>query len=467
MRFITLSLVLILAGSVPVSARGLPPALAKAAARAGVSASHVGLVIQPLDKARPSLAVNADQPLNPASLMKIVTTLAALDTLGPAHTFKTAVLINGSLADGVLKGDLVIRGGGDPALNLEHFRTLLGEIRARGVRRIEGNVILDHSLFAIDPADPGAFDGEPLQPYNANPDALLVNYNVLPLYLAPEGKRIGSHLEPPGIAIDNSLSLSDAPACTDWEDALSMKLDNGRLDLSGPYPAACGERSVWLNLMSPSATVASLFAATWTELGGSLSGIIRSGNAPATATPLLEFASPELSDIVRGTNKYSNNVMAKMLLLDLGVARYGAPGTWDKGRDAILAWLKERGLELPGLVIENGSGLSRTERLSPESLARLLVWASGQPLYYEFAASLPAVGLEGTQRRRLKDTPLAGRAWLKSGSLDGVRNLAGYVLDTSGRRKALVLFIHDTPAHNAAMFQEVVLEWTIGGRVLP
>jgi D-alanyl-D-alanine carboxypeptidase/D-alanyl-D-alanine-endopeptidase (penicillin-binding protein 4) len=463
-HFALTTLVILLAAIAPSYANPFPPTIRSALKQSGISSNHVGLIIQPLNSNTPSTTRHASQSYNPASVMKVVTTLAALDTLGPAHIFKTHILVDGTIADSVLTGDLIIQGGGDPALNLEHFRTLLHEIRMRGIRRIDGDVIFDDAYFAIDRGDPGQFDGEPLKPYNAEPTALLVNYNALPLRLAPTPSGVSAFLDPPGLPVDNTIQPDTSGVCTDWQDQLAVSRDGDRLELSGRYPVACGDRLLWLNLMCPPATVATLFQADWAEMGGSITGQIRLGETPVGAMPLLDFDSPELSEIVRLTNKYSNNVMAKMLFLDLGAARFGAPATWEKGQQAIRDWLSEKGLNMPELVIENGSGLSRIERISAGSMAKLLIWASRQPLYYEFAASLPALGLEGTQRHRLKDTPLAGRAWLKSGSLDGVHNLAGYVLDADGQRKVVVLFINDQGARNVEAVQAAVLHWAMDGK---
>lgn len=442
----------------------LPPTIQAALRQSQIPRGHIGLVVQSLDRNKATTSFNAAAPFNPASVMKVVTTLAALDSFGPDHTFKTHVLIDGAITDGILNGNLIIQGGGDPALNLEHFQTLLHEIRARGIREINGDVILDNRLFAIDSADAGAFDSEPLKPYNAEPAALLVNYNVLPLRLMPMTSRIDVQLDPPGLSVDSEISADPVGGCADWQDGLTFSREGDRLKLAGQFQTACGDRILWLNLMPPAATAATVFGAGWIEQGGVLAGQVRQGETPASATPLLDFDSPPLAEIVRGTNKFSNNVMAKMLFLDLGAARFGAPATWNKGQRAIHTWLKEKGLNLPELVVENGSGLSRTERISAASMAHLLVWAARQPLYYEFAASLPALGLEGTQRHRLKDSPLAGRAWLKSGSLDGVHNLAGYVLDADGRRKAVVLFINDGSARNVDEVQAAVLNWAMDNR---
>lgn len=439
--------------------------MALALKQAGVPDSHVGILVQDLDSPTPLLAHGERRSLNPASVMKLVTTLAALDSLGPAHRFQTRVLMTGSLADGVLQGDLVLQGGGDPGLSLERFWLLLREVRARGVREIRGKVVLDGAFYALEqPIDPAAFDQAPLRPYNAPPAPLLVNFNTVLLRLRAEGSAVALGLDPArGGGLPELVSQVQATdgACNGWSEPLATRRENGALLVAGPYPLACGDQAMALNLLTPEANAAAWFATLWQELGGSVAGGIAPGEADAAARALLEFDSPPLSQLVRDINKHSNNVMAKMLLLDLGAARYGAPATWDKGIRALRAWLAERGMAMPELVLQNGSGLSRLERLSAASLGQLLALAARRPAYYEFAASLPAVGLEGTQKRRLNGSPAAGQAWLKSGSLNGVRNLAGYVLGPDGRRRIVVFLINHARAPAAGKAQEALVEWAI------
>jgi D-alanyl-D-alanine carboxypeptidase/D-alanyl-D-alanine-endopeptidase (penicillin-binding protein 4) len=236
-----------------------------------------------------------------------------------------------------------------------------------------------------------------------------------------------------------------------------LVLADGKLTLTGQAAAACGATA--LNLLPPRSTVAAWFRKLWPELGGALHGGIDAATVPASATLLLEFDSPPLSQLVRDTNKFSNDVMAKMLFLNLGAARFGAPATWDKGERALRAWLAEHELECGKLVLENGSGLSRVERITTFALSRLLRWATRQPLWFEFAASLPAVGLEGTQARRLAGTATAGQAWLKSGSLNGARNYAGYVRTASGGRRSVVFLINHKNAEAAGRAQDALLQW--------
>lgn len=443
-------------------ADALPPEIDAALQQTGIPDTHIGLVLQPLDAPAPQQTWGEQRSLNPASVMKLVTTLAALDSLGPAHTWKTRVLYEGKINRGILKGTLILQGGGDPSLTLERFWLLLRELRQRGVREIRGDILLDQAFYQIEPVDPGRFDQLPLKPYNAAPAALMVSQNAVALRLAPEGDKVRAALEPDlaGVNLHNQLG-SDDQACNGWQDGLGLSLDGRTLRLLGRYPTACGERTLWLNLLPPNETVAEVFAALWRELGGVHRGRILPGPAPATAQDLFEFDSQPLALIARDINTHSNNVMAKMLLLNLGAARYGAPATWDKGVRALRAWLAEKRLEMPELVIENGAGLSRIERISAASLARLLAWAPQSPAYYAFAASLPVLGQNGTLKSRLKDSPYAGRAWLKTGSLNGVRNLAGYVLDGQGRRKVLVLLINHDKAEAAGPLQEALIRLAV------
>lgn len=442
----------------------LPESFTQALKQAGIPDTHVGVSVQELD-GTPILFHGADRAFNPASVMKLVTTLAALDSLGPAHVFKTLAWLDGELKDGVLTGNLVLQGGGDPGMTPERFWLLLRELRQRGLREIQGDVLLDNSYYAIEARNPGAFDQSPLRPYNAQPAALLVNFNTRLLRLCAREDRVIARLDPPldALALDNRMQPADAP-CNAWGERVSTRLEGNTLVLEGSLSSQCGDRALSLNLDPPPANVGAWFQNTWRELGGIHQGAVQEGVVGPDAGLFLVFDSVPLSLLVRDVNKHSNNVMAKMLYLNMGVARFGGPATWDKAERAVRAWLEEKGLAVPKLVLDNGSGLSRIERISASAMASLLAWASRQPAYFEFAASLPAVGLEGTQRSRFNGNgaggpDLVGKAWLKSGTLNGARNLAGYVLGQDGVRRALVIFINHPRASAAMVAQEALVKW--------
>jgi D-alanyl-D-alanine carboxypeptidase/D-alanyl-D-alanine-endopeptidase (penicillin-binding protein 4) len=444
----------------------LPQPVSEALAAAGIPETGVGLYVQEVAANRPLMTHGAERALNPASTMKLVTTYAALELLGPAYTWNTEVYLAGSVRDETLHGDLVIKGYGDPKLTLENFWLLLRGVRARGIREIRGDVVLDRTFFSTGDYDPARFDDQPLRPYNTGPDALLVNFKAVNIQVVPdaEGTRVRLITEPAlaAVQIVNSVALDDT-SCGDWASRLKFDAQPGgdaaRLVVSGSYARECGERSRSFSLLNHKAYAAELFSAIWKELGGTISGTVRDGQVPAGARLLVNVSSPQLSEIVRDINKYSNNVMARQLFLTLGALSGGVPGTLDKGRSAVRQWVAQRGAAMPELVLDNGSGLSRNERISARSMGEMLVAAYRSPVMPEFIASMPLVATDGTMRKRLTNADVAGQAHIKTGSLSGVRAIAGYMLDSRGRRVAVVFIVNHPNAPNALAAQDALLRW--------
>ena len=477
LRCLLLNLLFLLAAA--AWAGDLPPPVAEALRASGLPPSALALVARPLeamperrDGVPMGLTFNARQPMNPASTMKLLTTLAALERLGPDYRWHTEALIDGRLEEGVLYGDLILRGGGDPFLTWDRLGLWLRQLRGRGLRAVRGDLVLDRSAFAPIEHDPAAFDGQAQRPYNVGADALLINFNTLSLTLMPQAGQVLILGEPPlaGLDLDNRLRLADGP-CGDWREALRAEFtrrgDAWRLDLSGPYPAGCGEKSWHLAGLPADDFVAAVFGALWRELGGEWSGQVRRGMAPPGARPLASFASPPLADLVREINKYSNNVMARHLLLTLGREHCRCAARPADGEAALRVWLRAAALALPGLVIENGAGLSRRERLSAEEMAALLHYAWRSPRMPEFIASLPIAGRDGTLRHRLRDEGFGGRAHLKTGLLDDTRALAGYLLDGQGRRWLVVFMVNHPQAAKALPIVDALLRWLWQGAARP
>jgi D-alanyl-D-alanine carboxypeptidase/D-alanyl-D-alanine-endopeptidase (penicillin-binding protein 4) len=439
-----------------------PATLRTALAASRVPASEVGLLVQQADAERPLLEWNAERAFNPASTMKLLTTLAALDMLGPAYVWRSEVYLDGALVGDVLEGNLVLKGYGDPELSLEKFWLLLRDVRARGVREIRGDVIVDRSLFAPQPADPGQFDNDPTRPYNVLPDAMLVNYKSVRLQFVPQedsgSVRILAIPDLPQISIVNQLALG-AGSCGFWPERPQAVPEQARLAFTGVFPKGCGERSKNFSLLGPREYLAALFQQTWSQVGGSLKGTVRDGTLPDSARLLTTWESAPLAEVIRGVNKFSNNVMARHIFLTLGLTLDYPPLDTQKADRAVREWLKRSKLELPELVLENGSGLSRQERISPRSLASLLQFGWRSPLMPEYLASLPVAGVDGTLRQRLNGSPAAGRAHLKTGYLEGVRTLAGYLQDANGRMLIVVVFVNHPGAVNAQPFLDAVVEW--------
>jgi D-alanyl-D-alanine carboxypeptidase/D-alanyl-D-alanine-endopeptidase (penicillin-binding protein 4) len=451
------------------AATQLPPETRQALQRAAIPLDAVAVLVQELGAAQPALAWRADAPMNPASVMKLPTTLAALERLGPAYTWPTPLWLTGTLKDGVLQGDLVIQGRGDPKLVVERLWLALRQLRQWGLREIRGDIVLDGRAFAPQPGDPGDFDGERLRPYNALPAALLLNFRSSIVSFVPDTSagvaRVALDTPLAHTTVDASVPLAAAGTpCGDWRAGLRASVEPRRLRFAGSYPAACGERNWPLADAEPASYDARLLLGLWQELGGTLSGRVREGAAPEGTPPTLTLRSPPLAEVVRDINKFSNNVMAQQLLLTLALNAVPAgtpapPVTAERAREVLAAWLAERtGALDAAVVVDNGSGLSRLSRLPARRLARLLQQAADGPHFGELLASLPISGQDGTLRRSRAPE---GRAQLKTGSLREVTALAGYVLSDSGRRYIFVAMVNHPQAGAARPALDTLVQWTV------
>lgn len=526
----------------------LPESVTAALGHEHIPLSSVSIVVQQVDADAPLISLNAERPMNPASTMKLLTTFAALETLGPAYRWKTEAYLNGKLEDGVLHGDLVFKGYGDPKLTVEEFWMWLRELRQRGLREIRGDIVLDHSFFEPVDQDPAEFDHDPTRAYNVGTGALLLNFNALHLHLIPNGHATTALLEPvlAGYTLRNHITTSAKLRCN-GEDTYKARLDGHDIVLEGSIPANCGEMDDYFSLLPQDEYFFAVFSGLWQELGGTLQGKLRDGTAPADQAPFASYVSPPLSEVIRDINKFSNNIMARQLFLTLGTAAeanaarsayaqsnaevpavaqaygeasppadqtggditsqdvsaplpspVGAPAMSSvkgmppdalgaggapaapagstpvgapmlridppaaniaHGTSAMLHWLKTEDLQFPELVLENGAGLSRKERISALHLAELLQRATSSPFFPELEASLPILGLDGTVKKRFRDSDIAGYAHLKTGSLEGVKSLAGYVKANSGKQWIAVFIVNHPNAALAQPAQDALIGW--------
>ncbi len=458
-----LALWLVAPGALAAPQDELPAPVRSALAAARVPKSSVAVVVERVDAVRSLVAFRAGAPMNPASTMKLVTSYAALDLLGPAFTFRTAAYLDGTLADGVLRGDLVLRGGGDPGLTYERLWQLAHALRARGLREIRGDVVVDRSYFAAAPHDPARFDHQPRRAYNAGPDALLVNFHAVDFRFVPgPGGQVRILAEPdlPDVRIDNRVDLA-TDACGDWRHRLRYRVEEKGLAatvaFSGRYAVECGERTWPLVVFDGPGYFESAFRWVWSEAGGRLAGRVREGRVPDRARAFLTWESAPLADLVRDMNKFSNNVMARNLFLALSAERAGA-GTEAASAAIVRDWLAAKDIGTDGLAIDNGSGLSRGARVTAATLAGVLASAWSSPLMPELAASLPLYAVDGTLKDRAEG-PAAGQAHLKGGTLTGVQALAGYVLDRRARRWIVVMLVNDPNANAAGPAFDALVGW--------
>ncbi|MFA6013781.1 MAG: D-alanyl-D-alanine carboxypeptidase/D-alanyl-D-alanine-endopeptidase [Gallionellaceae bacterium] len=460
----------------------LPKEVLTALKQSNIPLTATGIVVRQVNAKSPLIQINTQQSMNPASTMKLLTTYAALELLGPAYVWKTEAYLDGKLDNGVLRGNLILKGYGNPKLTVEQLWLWLSELRARGLRDIQGDLILDRSAFELPAHNPAEFDNDPLRAYNVGPDALLLNFNTLRLRYLPDGNQLKVFSTPPldNIEIINQLAPQTAPNCDNWDDTIRIKARGDSVVFEGGYPSECGEREQNINVMPHTRYVASMFNAIWKEVGGTYIGNTREGNLTGSAKLFATHYSEPLALIIRDINKFSNNVMARQLFISLSlpggqnppqtltspapasqppVSEADSAATIPRSIQITKHWLTQKKLNFPELVIENGAGLSRLERISPKHLADLLQSATESPLNAEFTASLPILGVDGSLRKRLKSSPATRNAHLKTGTLEGVKTVAGYVKSKNGKEWILVFFINHPNAKHAGAAQDALIEW--------
>ncbi|MDE2298794.1 MAG: D-alanyl-D-alanine carboxypeptidase/D-alanyl-D-alanine-endopeptidase [Burkholderiales bacterium] len=452
------ALVLLTAPTARAAPDTMPATVAAALDRAELPRDAMVALVQEVGSDHARLAWRADQPVNPASMTKLLTTFASLELLGPAWHWTTPVWLQGIVRHGVLEGDLVIKGSGDPTLVVERAWLMLRRVQQLGVRRIQGDIVLDRSAFDVPERSPADFDGEALRPYNVRADALMLNYKTLVLTFTPDAARgtatVAADMPLAGVRIDATVPLGSGP-CGDWRRALRADFsDPTKVRFAGTFAGACAQK-VWpVAYADPQQYNERALLGLWRELGGHISGVVRDGTAPATP-PTFEVNSPPLAEVIRDINKYSNNVMAQQLFLTLGLTQRGA-GTPDAARAVLRQWAARKLGANAELTLDNGSGLSRETRVSARLLARLLQVAWASPWMPELMSSLPVSGTDGTLEH---SDAVPGRAHLKTGSLRGVAGVAGYVLADSGRRYVVVAIVNHDHASAARPAFEALEQW--------
>jgi D-alanyl-D-alanine carboxypeptidase/D-alanyl-D-alanine-endopeptidase (penicillin-binding protein 4) len=407
---------------------------------------------------------NEDKSMNPASVMKMVTTNAALDLLTPAYRWKTALYHDGYIKNWELNGNLMIKGYGDPSFKAQDFWRLLMSLRQAGVKKINGDLIIDKTYFADDVDNGISFDDEKWRAYNAKPSAFSVNGRSTSFRFSAndDALNVNQEFELPEVTIVNNMKAVKGD-CGNWRGRMNYEVQTNTntavVTFNGVYAPDCGERFLELSLFDDAQYAFFTFKKIWHDLGGEFSGTLKRQLIPSTAHKLLEQTSEPLGSVVRDINKWSNNLMARQLLLTIAAEKVGAPATVKNGVVAIKSWLSASGINANGLVLENGSGLSRVERISAEQLGKMLVRAYLSPVMPEFMASMPILSLDGTVKQRLQDSASNGRAHLKTGSINGVSAIAGYVLDANGHRHVMVMLVNHANAGASRDAQDALVEW--------
>ncbi len=444
----------------------LPPGVQRSLNLRNSPDTSLSIYVENLDTGEPLLAWNEDVPRNPASVVKLLTTLVALDVLGPAYTWRTEVYLVGELDDGILDGDLLLKGYGDPWLVTERVWQMVREVRQRGIQEITGDLLIDDSYFDVPYHDPGEFDREPLRAYNVAPNALLMNFKVVRYHFEPEpgSATVDIRVDPPlqNLRVENKLTIVPG-RCRGYQRGITITPNHAvdHMIMSGEFPSGCNSYEMGRTALSHNQFAFGLFKSIWEESGGEFSGSYWNVIKPDHAEPFMVFDSWPLADVITKVNKHSNNVMARQLLFTLGAEKFAVPGTEEGGRQVVEDWLEERQLNPAELKLDNGAGLSRDSRISAKILGEILRYAWRSPFMPEFLSSLPLSGLDGTLARRFRDDPLTGKAHVKTGRLDDVAAIAGYLQARSGNRYAVVALQNHTDVHRGPgeEVQAALLRW--------
>ena len=451
------------------NAAELPSEVQRVLTGHGIPAENISIVVQAIDAPEPILSHLADEPRSPASVMKVITTWGALEYLGPAYSWPTEVYYLGNLADDKLDGDLAIKGYGDPYLVEEELWKLLRALRRQGLTEIGGDLVLDDSYFAVAEPDPGAFDDQPYRTYNVVPNALLMNFKAMQFQFFADSAhgrvRVATDPVLPNLEIRNNLTLVDGP-CRAFQAGVAFNHADaatlGRVVLDGQFSRRCNVYALGRTVLQHDTFAFGLFQSLWRDVGGQFSGKLLKAEIPPDAQPAFVWQSKPLGEVIRSINKNSNNVMTRQLLYTVGAEAAGAPGTRDNGVAAVRALLQSRGLDLTSLTLQNGAGLSRDERASMGLLASVLRAAYRSPYAAEFIASLSLGGLDGTTRGRFDARSGEGLVHVKTGRLDHVSALAGYVHGANDRIYVVAVVMNSPDAHRGPgqELEEAVLRWT-------
>ena len=453
----------------------------------------------------PLLNYQADIARTPASTMKLVPSFIALDTLGADFVWHTRVYHTGLVIGDRLHGDLIIQGSGDPKMTHERLKQLLYKVQSSGIRHIDGDIIIDSGVFKNVSKDPAAFDNSPLRPYNASPDGFLVNFSTIGIKSYPLNDDQANLTYTPKLAnyALPSIINTRSAACGQARYSLAPEWQAKQLVLNIQLPNSCQEHAFYVAYPDAKDFAARVIAAKWQELGNTLSGHVITQEAPYTTTkstksthglaalpisplPIVSYPSLNLTQQIYDINHFSNNVMTEQVALSIGVYdkvdnetldkainrshslyQFGTPTatSYPVALQTINQWWQTN-LSTPPPHLTNGSGLCRDCTITAANLSELLTYAYSHPSFDAYVNSLGIAGVSGTitaHSERLPESAAIGRAWIKTGTLNNVTSMAGYVKGLSGQDYVVVGLINSEQAHNAYTARPVLdamLDWT-------
>lgn len=450
----------------------LPQVINEEIRKSGIAKKDISIYIKEAGKGGKVVAsLNAHKTRIPASVIKVLTTYTSVLKLGFDYRWPTKFYTTGRLQNGVLQGDLLIKGFGDPTLNDKDLEKIVSTIRAEGIRQIRGDIVIDRSYFKIGNKDSSGFDEHLYSAYNAMPDAMMFNERLITVSVTPNKNKVHKKYADESYKVVNQLQPVNKP-CKGKYSWPGVRIDKSEVIptvlLKGKISKRCGKRNISKVVTKPYKSFYYALKDRLKNEGVEVRGSLKLRKIPKHAALLYTHYSDILEEIVSETNKESNNLYARHLLLLLGAKLYGAPATMKKGRDAITYILGSRGALGEGtLRIDNGSGLSRTSKMNAKILARMLDDAYDR-YGSRWMETLSIAGVDGTIKRRFRNTVVKKRAWMKTGTLRRVKNIGGYVKNRAGKRYTVVILVNSQKArYRAAKLQDKIITWLVKSSAKP
>lgn len=410
--------------------------------------SSVGFYAKSLKSGQVLHQYNETKLLSTASCMKLVTTAAALDKWGTNRQFRTGFYTDGKLENGILKGNLFVKGFGDPYLVTEKLLKFIYHLKAAGWTSITGDIIADDSFLSD---SPNAETND--RAYSAIGGALGFNFNTVTVFVRP-GKKSGDSaqvfVEPISnlFTIVNNAKTGDSNSTTIDNYKVSIQFNKTSMTISvyGVIGIDEKELEIYKRVDDPTRYTATVIQETLKQFGISVQGKIRNGRVPMDAVPLYDLSSYDLSYIISGVNKWSNNYVAGQLLMIMGAEEFGEPGNDEKGIRAIKPFISKVGISDNEIIMVDGSGLDARNKMTASAIVRLLEYMYNSQWSSEYMSSLSIAGVDGTERKRFKKNGGPAEASrLKIGYLWGVSTLSGFIESKNGDRIAFAILTNDFP----------------------
>ena len=450
----------------------MPQALNEQIRKSGIAKKDISIYIKEAGAGGKVVAsLNAGKTRTPASVIKVLTTYAALLKLGFNYRWQMKFYTTGSVRNGVLNGDLLIKGFGDPTLKSSDLAKIVSYIKAEGIRSVKGNIVIDRSYFKVGNKDSSGFDENPYSAYNAMPDAMMFNERVSTVCVTPKKRSVTKKYVDHSYKVVNNLKYVNK-SCRGKYAWPRVKIDKStpttRMILNGQVSKRCGKQNICKVVTKPYKSFYYALKEKMKSEGVPVRGTMKLKKIPQNATELFTYYSPSLEKIISKTSKKSNNLYARHLLLLLGAKVYGAPATLQKGRDAIIKILSSKGALGTGVLrLDNGSGLSRVAKMNAKLLASMYDHAYDR-YGQRWMDTLSIAGVDGTIKRRFRGTVVRNRAWMKTGTLRRVKNIGGYVKNKAGKYYTVVIIVNSTKAkYRGAKLQNEIMKWLVNTSAKP